>query len=297
MQISIPATSANLGPGFDSLGLSLKLFNEVNITKQSISSISIKGEGENRANVKKNNTFVNIFNDIFLSLTGENENFKFAFDNKIPFSRGLGSSSSVIVGAIAAAYHMAGFKVEKQLILNKALVYENHPDNIAPAVFGGFTANIVVKNEVYTQKAEISDSIKAVVVIPDKAMSTNESRSKLPKKLSLKDAISNLACASFLSACFINRDYESLKYAAYDRIHEYARMKALPELFKVREIAYENGALMSTLSGSGSSFLNITYRDNTSNLAKVLAHKFPNFRVLELEFDNNGFKIYSQSKK
>lgn len=297
MRILIPATSANLGPGFDSLGLSLGLFNEVNITKQSILSISVKGEGENRANVKKNNTFVNIFNDVFLSLTGENKNFKFAFDNKIPFSRGLGSSSSVVVGAIAAAYHMAGFRVEKQLVLNRALTYENHPDNITPAVFGGFTASIVVKNEVHAQKVEILDSIKAVVVIPDKPMSTNESRSKLPKKISLKDAVSNLSCSSFLSACFMNKDYDNLKYAAYDRIHEYLRMKTLPELFKVRDVAYENGALMSTLSGSGSSFLNIAYRDSSSKLARTLALKFPNFRILELEFDNNGFKIEPKSKK
>lgn len=295
MRIIIPATSANLGPGFDSLGLSLSLFNEVYINRQSISSISIKGEGESKTNVKKNNSFVNIFNEIYLSLTGSNDNFKFSFENKIPFSRGLGSSSSVVVGAIAAAYHMAGFKVEKATVLNRALFYENHPDNISPAVYGGFTANIVVKNQVFTQRAEISDSIKAVVVIPDKAMSTNESRGKLPKRLSLKDVVSNISHSSFLASCFMSGDYASLKQAAYDRIHEHSRMKGLPELFKVREIAYKNGSLMSTLSGSGSSFLNITYRDDSAKLAKKLAENFPNFRVVELDFDNNGFKIEPQS--
>lgn len=295
MRIQIPATSANLGPGFDSLGLSIGLFNEVFITKQKITSISIKGEGEDRANVKKNNTFVNIFHDTYLYLTNSNDNFKFSFENKIPFSRGLGSSSSVIVGAIASAYYMAGFKVEKQLVLNKALFYENHPDNISPAVYGGFTANVVIDNEVFTQRAEILDNIKAVVVIPNKPMSTNESRSKLPKKLSLKDSVSNLSHSSFLTACFMSGNYQDLKYGAYDRIHEYSRMKGLSELFKVREIAYKNGALMSTLSGSGSSFLNVTYRDNALNLTKILSSKFPDFRVLELEFDNAGFRIDSQS--
>ncbi|NLY03614.1 MAG: homoserine kinase [Campylobacter sp.] len=295
MRIKIPATSANLGPGFDSLGLSLDLFNEVNISPQNITSISIKGEGEDRVNIKKNNTFVKIFNENFKSLTDAKDTFKFVFINKIPFSRGLGSSSSVIVGAISSAYHMAGFKVDKELVLNKALIYESHPDNISPAVYGGFTANIVKKDIVFTQKADISDEIKAVVVIPDKPMSTNESRSKLPKKLFLKDSVSNLSHSSFLTACFINKDYANLRLGAYDRIHEYARMKSLPELFKVREIAYQSGALMSTLSGSGSSFLNIAYRDDAHNLAQILSDKFPNFRVLELEFDNNGFKISAES--
>ena len=88
-------------------------------------------------------TNVNIFNETIASLNGKNLNYKFNFVNNIPFSRGLGSSSSVIVGAIAAAYHMAGFKVERSIILDKALQYEHHPDNISPAVWGGFTVNIV----------------------------------------------------------------------------------------------------------------------------------------------------------
>lgn len=124
MKIKIPATSANLGPGFDCLGLALALYNEVCIKPSSYQSISVKGEGEENAKLKKNNIFVSIFYDIYQELTGK-KIFRFEFYNNIPFSRGLGSSSAVIVGAIASAYEMAGIKASRECILTK-LLYMKH---------------------------------------------------------------------------------------------------------------------------------------------------------------------------
>ena len=186
---------------------------------------------------------------------------------------------------------MAEFKLDKKTILNKALIYENHPDNIAPATLGGFVSSVTQNDKVYFQKANLSDEIKAVVVIPNKAMSTSQSRTKLPKSISLKDAVTNLSHASFLASCFFAKDYDDLKVAAKDTIHENSRMEALPELFEVRNLAYKNGALLSTLSGSGSSFLNITYKDDAKKLSEILVKKFPEFRTQIFDFDNDGFKI------
>lgn len=293
MTIFTPATSANLGPGFDSLGLALKLYNEVSIAEQKISSINIIGEGSDKIALKKNNTFVNIFNETIASLNGKSLNYKFNFVNNIPFSRGLGSSSSVIVGAIAAAYHMAGFKVERSVILDRALQYEHHPDNISPAVWGGFTVNIVSNGSVFTQKADIDSNLKAVVVIPDEPMNTKQSRGKLPVNYTMNECVSNLSHAAYLSSCFIKKDYENLRIASIDKMHEERRMSALPELFRVREVAYANGSLMSTLSGSGSSFLNLTYSDRAQALAQTLQDEFCKFRVVILDIDNNGFSIKS----
>ncbi len=254
MKILVPATSANLGPGFDCLGLSLKLFNETQIQKSGVFSISIGGEGSDNIFLKKNNIFVNIFYEIYEKLSGKKDNFRFIFQNNIPLSRGLGSSSAVIVGAIASAYYMSGFKVEKERILDEALIYENHPDNIAPATLGGFVCSLVEKNKVYSIKKEIDKDLAAVVVIPNLAMSTEQSRQALAKNLSFNDAVFNLSHASFLTACFLEKKYEFLKFASQDKLHEINRMKNLPELFEVQKFALENKALMSTLSGSGSSF-------------------------------------------
>lgn len=291
MQIKIPATSANLGPGFDCLGLAIALYNTVCIKPSSYYSVSIKGEGEQNAKLKKNNIFVSIFYEIYQEITGHKDPFRFEFDNQIPFSRGLGSSSAVIVGAIASAYEMAGIKVNKEAILNKAILYETHPDNIAPAVYGGFTSSIVDKGSVKTLKKELSSAIKAVMVIPDRAMSTAHSRTQLPKSYLMKNVVYNVSHASLLSAAFFSENWDILHLASKDCMHEHKRMKQMKELFDVREVALQHGALMSTLSGSGSSFFNLVRSEEATKVASALKNRFEMFRVEEYEFDNSGFQI------
>lgn len=291
MTLKVPATSANLGPGFDTLGLALSLYNYTTIKASSCYSVSIKGEGSNKPKLKVNNIFVSIFYDIYQELTGRKDNFRFEFENNIPFSRGLGSSSAVIVGAIASAYEMADIKVSKETILNRALFYENHPDNIAPAVYGGFTSSIVYEGSVKTLKKDLPQFLKAVVVIPDRAMSTAHSRTQLPKSYGMKDVVHNLSRVGLMSAAFFSEDWEMLKYAANDCMHENKRMQKLKELFKVREIALDAGALMSTLSGSGSTFFNLCYEKDAKFLEQSLKNSFPEYRVETLKLDNHGFSV------
>jgi homoserine kinase len=292
LTIYVPATSANLGPGFDSLGLALDLNNVITIKKTDFISISIRGEGANKTILKTNNQFVNIFYNFYIKLVGKRDHFRFEFNNHIPFSRGLGSSSAVIVSAIASAYEMAGISPKKQSILNKALFYESHPDNIAPAVHGGFTASLVVKNEtVYTQKKILPPSIKAVMVIPNRSMSTNKSRAKMSKNISMQKAVFNLSHSSVLTAAFCNEDWAMLKMASQDRMHQNLRMNGMKELYEVQKHALLNGALMSTLSGSGSSFFNLVHADDAEYLQEKLKQKFPRFRVETYNFNNTGYII------
>ncbi len=291
MTISVPATSANLGPGFDTLGLAVDLRNRVEFHPSKFFSVSIKGEGENNPRLKGNNLFISIFNEHYSRLTKKKQNFKFTFYNQIPMSRGLGSSSAVIVSAIASAHEAAGIRVSKRRILNHALVYEPHPDNITPAVMGGFNVATIEKNKVFSQKKHLPDYLKAVVVIPNKQMNTAKSRTILPKSYSKENAIYNLSHSALTVAAFFNEDWEMLKLAAQDRFHQKARMKILPELFSVQKVAYESGALMSTLSGSGSTFFSLVYDDDSAMIANRLKQKFPDFGVKVLDFDNNGLII------
>ena len=291
MTISVPATSANLGPGFDSLGLAVDLRNRVEFHPSKFFSVCIKGEGENNPRLKGNNLFVSIFNEHYNRLTKKRQNFKFTFYNKIPMSRGLGSSSAVIVSAIASAHEAAGIRVSKRRILNHALVYEPHPDNITPAVMGGFNAATVEKNKVFSQKKHLPDYIKAIVVIPNKPISTSKARTLLPKSYSKENAVYNLSHTALSVAAFFNEDWEILKLASQDRFHQKARMKVLPELFSVQKIAYESGALMSTLSGSGYTFFSMAYDEDAAMIANKLSQKFPDFNVKILDFDNDGLII------
>ncbi len=291
MKIKIPATSANLGPGFDCLGLAIALYNEVSIKPSSYQSISVKGEGEENAKLKKNNIFVSIFYDIYQELTGKKDPFRFEFFNNIPFSRGMGSSSAVIVGAIASAYEMAGIKASRETILNKAIIYETHPDNIAPAVYGGFTSSIIENGKVKTLRKEMSEKLKVVMVIPDRPMSTAHSRTLLPKTYLMKNVVYNLSHASLLTAAFFSENWEFLRVASKDCMHEHRRMKQMKELFEVRDIALKSGALMSTLSGSGSSFFNLVKAEDAPKVATALKNAFGMFRVEIFELDNHGFEI------
>jgi len=289
--VSVPATSANLGPGFDSLGLAVDLRNQVELVPSRFFAVSIKGEGENNPRLKGNNLFVSIFNEHYRRLTQKRQNFKFTFYNQIPMSRGLGSSSAVIVSAISCAHEAAGVKVSKRRILNHALVYETHPDNITPAVMGGFNAAMVEKQKVFSQQKHLPDYLKAVVVIPNKPISTAKSRTTLPRSYSKENAVFNLSHTAVTVGAFFNEDWEMLRLATQDRFHQKIRMKMLPELFAVQKMAYDNGALMSTLSGSGSTFFNMVYDQDAEPLAQKFRAEFGDFEVKILSFDNDGLIV------
>ncbi len=291
MKISVPATSANLGPGFDTLGLALNIRNEVIIKPARFHSVSLKGEGSNNPKLKDNNMFISTFNDFHHNLSSKKQQFRFEFQNAIPLSRGLGSSSAVIISAIASAYALEGIKLDDKKLLNLALSYESHPDNITPAVMGGFTVSTIHENEVFFIRKEIPQTLKAIVVIPNRAISTNLSRKTLPFKYSKEDAVFNISHSSLLTAAFMTEDWRMLKKASKDRFHQYYRMKQMPELFAVQKVAMRNGALMSTLSGSGSTFFNIAYTKDASKLVKKLQENFPHFKIFSCDFDNTGISI------
>ena len=291
MKISVPATSANLGPGFDTLGLALNIRNQVIIKPSKFHSVSLKGEGSDNPKLKDNNMFITTFNDFYHNLSSKKQQFRFEFYNEIPLSRGLGSSSAVIISAIASAYALENIEIDNKKLLNLALSYESHPDNITPAVMGGFTVATVHENEVYFIKKDIPSYLKAVVVIPNRPISTNLSRKTLPFKYSKEDTVFNVSHSSLLTAAFISEDWRMLKKASKDRMHQYYRMKQMPELFAVQKVALRNGALMSTLSGSGSTFFNMAYEKDVSRLVKKLQENFPHFKVFSCDFDNIGVKI------
>jgi len=290
--ISVPATSANLGPGFDTLGVALNLRNEVEVKFNNIQKVDIYGENAEYLKTLPNNMFVNIFKEVYKNLTGYEPTCHYIFNNKIPISRGLGSSSALIASAITAAYEMANIPYKKDKILNYALSYEHHPDNITPAILGGFCVAKLKKNKVYFLKKFVPNLIRAVVVIPNKPISTSQSRTTLKDSYQLNDVVTNISSSSIITAAFFSEKYDLLRSIVEDKIHQEERMKGIPELFKVREIALREGALMSTLSGSGSTYFNLVYKDDAYNVYSALKSYFPEFNVKILYFDNSGVKVF-----
>ncbi len=288
MFVSVPATSANLGPGFDTLGLAVDLRNEIIIKPSKFLSLSTHGEGSDNPKIKKNSLFLSIFNEHYKRLTGTEKSFRFEFRNRIPISRGLGSSSAVIVAALAGAYMAAGKKYNKREILNLALRYEPHPDNITPAVMGGFNVACVEQERVYSKKRRLPDYLKAVVVVPNRTISTAKSRTVLPKMYKKEETVYSLSRSAYMTALFMTESWDLLRIASKDKLHQARRMKMIPELFDVQKLALKHGALMSTLSGSGSTFFNLAYEKDADKIAQALQACFPQFRVFTLALDNSG---------
>ena len=288
MFVSVPATSANLGPGFDTLGLAINFRNEIIIKPARFFSVSTRGEGAENPHIRKNILFMNIFNKQYKILKGKRGNFRFEFNNRIPISRGLGSSSAVIVAALTSAFVVAQERYNKRKILSLALEYEPHPDNIAPAVMGGFNVAFVENSKVYSKKRKIPDYLKAVLVVPNKTISTAKSRTVLPNSYSTDEVVYSLSRASFMTALFMSESWDLLKIASQDKLHQTRRMKQMPELFEVQKIALTNGGLMSTLSGSGSTFFTLCYADDAPKIHKALESKFPKYRVFTKSLDNYG---------
>jgi len=286
--ISVPATSANLGPGFDALGLAVDLRNEITVKPAGFQSISTRGEGSDNPKIRKNTLFLNIFNEHYMRLAQKEGIFRFEFNNQIPISRGLGSSSAVIVASLTAAYAAAGVKYSKREILNLALRYERHPDNITPAVMGGFNVACVEDDRVYSKKFKLPDYLRAVLVIPDKTISTNQSRTILPKLYKKEETVYSLSRAALMTALFVSESWDLLRIASKDKLHQTRRMKTMPELFEIQRLALKHGALMSTLSGSGSTFFNLCHAEDAVSIAQVLQNSFPQFRVLSVSLDNHG---------
>lgn len=291
MKICVPATSANLGPGFDTLGLSISLHNQVSIKPSKFHSVSLRGEGANNPVLKDNNMFIAIFNDFYQNLSNKKRHFRFEFTNEIPLSRGLGSSSAVIVSAIASAYAIEGIEIEKNKLLNLALAYESHPDNITPAVMGGFNVATVEDNEVRYIRKDMPKTLKAIVVIPNRPISTQLARKALPYKYSKEDTVFNISHSSLLTAAFMSENWEMLRIASQDQVHQKYRMKQMPELFDVQKTALKCGALMSTLSGSGSTLFSIAANEDAVRIERELKKRYPHFKVLTREFDNNGVTV------
>jgi homoserine kinase len=291
--VKTPATSANLGSGFDCLGISLDFFNYTKTLISTQTIVKMNGIPKGTPKYIKNNIFIRIVKDIIFEKTGKDVEIECDFVNNIPFSRGLGSSSATIVGAVYSSFFLLDITPNKDEVLNIALRYENHPDNIAPATMGGFVVGSVCNNKVVYIKKNIPLDIKAVVLIPNVKMSTRTSRNVLPFKYSKKDCIFNISRSSLLSSAFMSENWDKLRVGSQDRIHQYYRMKNMPELFTHIKDASEHGSLMSTLSGSGSSTFSIFYKDDAIKYSTLLQKKYPNYKVLCCNFNNSGVAYLS----
>lgn len=282
-RISVPASSANLGPGFDVLGLALDLANTCEFKLS-----DDKNEFENNIN---SNLIYKAYKYAFDFYGEEALPVDFNVDTNIPLSRGLGSSASCIVMGIMAAFDVMKRDFDKKEILKLATKMEGHPDNVAPAIFGNAVASILKDDQVYLEEFEVSNNFKFLAIIPDFKLPTKEARDALPKTYSKEDAVFNLSRLSMVILSLISGNEENLRVALDDKIHEPYRLKLIPEIDEIEKIIDDSEAIGHYLSGAGSTIMVVLKADdNTSeDQIKNKLDKLSNsYEVRLLDIDEKG---------
>ena len=262
--IRVPATSANLGPGFDCLGMAVDLWNETVVSVGS-NHVEISGEGSDILPADETNLIVQSAQRTFLEIQADPIPLGFSCTNSIPLARGLGSSSAATVTGIAAAFAFAGYDIASQETQNRmfeiAAEIEGHPDNVAPAIYGGCQIGINAAGQTerdnwIVSRVDTGEDMKAVVFVPDFTMPTEEARGILPPEVPRSDAVFNIGRAAMLVHALETRQWHLLRHATDDRLHQPQRISKLFPMFRpIARGAIEGGAHGVFLSGAGPSVL------------------------------------------
>ena len=248
IRIKVPATSANLGPGFDCLGIALGLYNTFEVEESK--DLVLEGVEERFCN--EDNLFVKAYRT-----AGGSGNIHVKFNYDIPISRGLGSSATLYTGGVLA-YQLLNHCLDPQKLFKIVSDLEGHPDNAAPSVFGGLTASMRGTNGWITHSIPLNETLRFTVFIPDVEVSTEEARASLPESYPRKVAAANGGKAILMSEALRCGDIDLLRQAAADQIHEPYRRKLIPNFDIVKKtVEYDTGGAL-VISGSGSTCLLIS---------------------------------------
>lgn len=276
--VMVPATSANCGPGYDSLGLACNLYNE--FTFEVLDNpgfiLEVIGEGEDRLRASGRNlaflAFLKVWNEVRRTRIG----LKVIMKNKIPLSRGLGSSSTAIVAGLVAANLLTGLTLSKEQLLNYATEIEGHPDNVAPALFGGITVSYVDENGAHSLRFTPQKELCFIAAVPDQPLSTYKARQAIPQQIPHQDAVFNASRTALYVGALMSGEYQYLSAALEDRLHQPYRIPLIKGTEAVFKAAKDSGAYGVIISGAGSTLM--AYADPTKDCAKIAEAMVEAFR-------------------
>lgn len=255
IRIQVPATSANLGSGFDSLGIALTLYNQVWMEESDTLEISCKDNVV--VPTDETNLIFWAAKRLYERCGHKLPGMKIVQLNNIPMARGLGSSSACIVAGILGANRMLGSPMGRQDLINLAAEIEGHPDNTTPAIEGGLAASAIEAGRVYSVSVPVSDKIRFVLFIPPFELKTEKARSVLPAEYSRSDAVYNLSRSALMAASLFSGRLENLRVAVQDRIHQPYRAGLIEHLDDVFRLSYELGSLGTYISGAGPTIISM----------------------------------------
>ena len=266
IRVAAPATTANLGPGYDCLGMALDIWNTLEVEQLpggDTPSVSVTGEGEGELEAGPENLVYRSMEFLYRELGCPIPPLRVRCDNEIPLARGLGSSAAAIAGGLAAANALSSGGFAARDLLEMAATIEGHPDNVAAAVMGGLQLVVTEgqdsgESTLYTVPVSVPAAIHAVLFIPDVRIATTDARAVLPQQLPIADAVHNMARVALLVAGMATNHPEYLSVATQDKLHQPYRQPLFPAMKLLMKAALDAGALGAFLSGSGSTVLALT---------------------------------------
>ena len=307
VRVRVPATSANLGPGFDALGIACTLYNEMTLVLTHEPGLHISARGEGAAYIPSDERNI-VWKSIQYLLqraerTDEFRGAKIRMSNRIPLSRGLGSSATAIVAGLTAANALLDNPFSRDDLLQLATDIEGHPDNVAPAIYGGFTVNTVTNGHVECFSFLPRIFMRFVVMVPDFYLSTKSAREVLPIEVPMKDAVYNISHAAMMVAALARGSEQHLENAFADALHQNYRAPLIPGMFDVFAAAKKAGAYGAALSGAGPCLIAFVpeHRKCTEDVAAAMQAAFRAHEVearpLHLRFDTKGARVLRRRER
>jgi homoserine kinase len=264
IRVKVPATTANLGPGFDCMGLALGMYNIVEAEETDYGlEIGATGRDLELIEYDQNNLIVKAIKKVCNEVGYPLKGLRLNCINNIPVARGLGSSAACTAAGLIIGNELSGKNLEMDDILHMGIEMEGHPDNIVPAVLGGMYISCIESGEKARYvRVKFPDNLKFAVMIPDFTLSTHYARKVLPRQVDYKDAVFNISRAAFLVAALVSGELQYLKFSTEDRLHQPYRKKLIPDIDKVFNYCYKEGAMATFISGAGSSIIAMLDRDD-----------------------------------
>ncbi len=296
VKIRVPGTTANCGPGFDSVGISCSIYNDLELTLSEHGNLNIIIEGSGKGIIPTDARNI-VCSAVQAVLTRVEQNYKgitIKMDNHIPLARGLGSSAAAIVGGLLAANAATGSQLDKQELFNMATNIEGHPDNVAPALFGGITLSVMEASGARCLRFMPPNDLSMVVAIPKFTLSTKAAREVLPQTISFADACFNVSRTALLIGSLCKGEFQHLKYALEDKLHQPYRERLIPGMQDVFQAAIDQGALGATISGAGPCLMAFT-QCNQKAIGTAMVQAFQDHGIqatyLVLSIDTEGARI------
>ncbi len=260
VRVAVPASTANLGPGFDTLGMALSLYSWIEMKEAEQTKITLLGDQLYGIPTDKTNLIYKMAQAVFRKANVSIPELEITMYSDIPLTRGLGSSASALIGALAAANALTGHVLPDEELLNMATAFEKHPDNVGASLYGGIVVATWDGEHANCLRIAPSVNMQALVVIPDFQLSTTKAREVLPTELTMADAIYNISRSSLLVAALSAGKLDLIREAMQDRLHQPYRAALIPGMEQILQEATDRGALGIALSGAGPTMIALVDR-------------------------------------